>query len=171
MRARYSRGLAAAAVAASVAFGPAIGWAAGSSSWSSSPPAAKAATASSFQRGVEAVKTGDYAFAIWALEQAVAEDSRNADALNMLGYSHRKLGRYSEAMAWYQKALAVDPRHAGALEYQGELFLELGDVAKAERNLALLGSVCAGGCAEYNELQAAIADHRAGRPGRVNKSW
>ncbi len=171
MIARLGRGLAASLLLAGLALAPQVGWSAGGGGWSSSPPASRTQAPSALQRGAAAVKAGDYTIAIQALEQAVAEDARNADALNMLGYSHRKLGRYAEAMAWYQKALAVDPRHRGALEYQGELFLDLGDVARAEQNLARLAGVCAGGCDEYNDLRAAIADHRAGRSSQVDKSW
>jgi tetratricopeptide (TPR) repeat protein len=70
----------------------------------------------------------DYVGAIPLLRKSVAADSRNADAYNLLGFSHRKLGQIDAALAHYGKALTLEPEHRGANEYLGELYLELGDL-------------------------------------------
>jgi len=64
----------------------------------------------------------------------------------------------------YERALWLDPDHRGALEYQGELFLLLGDVDKAEANLAHLEKVCPDDCEEAEELAEAIALWRKEAP-------
>ena len=107
------------------------------------------------------VAEGRYAEAIPLLEQVVAKDAKNADALNDLGYSNRQLGNNDAALTHYQAALALEPRHRGANEYLGELYLTLGDVAKAEERLEVLDGACFFGCEEYTELKNAIAAYKA----------
>lgn len=107
------------------------------------------------------VEEGKYAEAIPLLEQVVAKDAKNADALNDLGYSNRQLGNTDAALSHYQAALALEPRHRGANEYLGELYLTLGDVAKAEERLDVLDAACFFGCEEYTELKNAIAAYKA----------
>ncbi|MEE8166960.1 MAG: tetratricopeptide repeat protein, partial [Myxococcota bacterium] len=78
------------------------------------------------------------------------------DVLNYLGYAHRRLGRFDESLAYYQQALALDPMHRGANEYLGELFVELGEMDRAEERLAVLDRACPFGCAEYEDLKRRI---------------
>ena len=106
-----------------------------------------------------------YEEALATLEDVVARDDGNADAWNLIGYSHRKAGSYGPAMDAYAKALAIDPRHTEAIEYLGELHLALDDLAEAERQLARLGEICRSGCDEYDELEEAIASYRAAKGG------
>ena len=114
-----------------------------------------------YQRGVKAVRAGNYAAALPLLQKVVAKNARNADAWNFIGYSHRKLRRLDQALVAYQKALAIKPDHRGANEYIGELYLETGKLAKAKQRLKVLDSACFFGCEEYDELKAAIAAHEA----------
>ncbi|HMA16129.1 MAG: tetratricopeptide repeat protein [Bacteroidota bacterium] len=107
------------------------------------------------------VEEGKYAEAIPLLEQVVAKDAKHADALNYLGYSNRQLGNNDAALTHYQAALALEPRHRGANEYLGELYLTLGDLARAEERLKVLDDVCFFGCEEYTELKNAIAAYKA----------
>jgi Flp pilus assembly protein TadD len=107
------------------------------------------------------VEEGRYAEAIPLLEQVVAKDAKNADALNYLGYSNRQLGNNDAALAHYEAALALEPRHRGANEYLGELYLTLGDLPKAEERLEVLDGACFFGCEEYTELKNAIAAYKA----------
>ncbi len=79
------------------------------------------------------------------------------DILNYLGYTHRKLNRFDEAKEYYGAALALAPDHLGANEYLGELYLELGEIDKAKRQLAKLERLCAFGCAEREDLARLIA--------------
>lgn len=114
-----------------------------------------------YTRAQQMVDDGKYADAIPLLEKILTGDKENADALNLLGYSNRQLGQNDAALAHYQAALALEPRHRGANEYLGELYLTLGDLAKAEERLDVLDSACFFGCDEYTELKKAIADYKA----------
>jgi protein involved in temperature-dependent protein secretion len=53
-------------------------------------------------------------------------------------------------------ALKLDPNHKGANEYLGELYVDMGDMAKAQAQLAKLQQLCPSGCDEYSELKKAI---------------
>ncbi len=156
-----SQGLAAALVAAGLFLAAgAPAWAMGgggtSTSTSSAPRDADYAAAEG------AVKAGKYADAVPLLQKVVARDAKNADAWNYLGFSNRKLGKFSEALADYEKALAINPDHLGANEYLGELYLETGDMPKAEERLSKLDGLCTFGCEEYRTLKAAIQAKKKG---------
>ncbi len=103
-----------------------------------------------------AVDAGQYGQALKILAKVVKAEPRNADALNLMGYSNRKMKRYGEAARYYEAALKADPKHLGALEYQGELFIETGDFVKAKANRDRLAALC-GTCEEFSELQSALA--------------
>jgi len=88
----------------------------------------------------------------------------DADWNNLMGYSLRKSPApdFAGAEKFYDEALRIDPRHLGALEYSGELYLQTGDVARAEQRLAALDKACFLGCSEYRDLKKAIARYKAG---------
>jgi Flp pilus assembly protein TadD len=112
--------------------------------------------AGDYELGVKAVKAANYEKAIMRLSKVVAAKPGNADAWNWIGFSHRKLKRFDQAMSAYRKALAIDPNHRGANEYQGELYLQIGDLAKAKERLKKLDDICTFGCEEFDDLKAAI---------------
>ena len=116
-----------------------------------------------YTAAIAKINTGDYEAAITLLQSVASKDPDNADAFNYLGYANRKLQRYPVALENYQRALALDPRHRGAHEYVGELFLETGDLAKAEEHLAALDRICFFGCEEYDELKELVEAYRSGR--------
>ena len=128
---------------------------------SDAPKRMPRAASSDYELGVKAVDAKDYPRAIGHMTKVVAIDPKNADALNYLGYSHRKLGQFDESLAAYQKALAVNPNHLGANEYLGELYLQMGDLPKAEERLKKLDDQCFFGCKEYDKLKQAIAEYKA----------
>ena len=99
----------------------------------------------------------DYGAAIASLKGLIDQDVINPDVYNLLGYSLRKSGDRKSALTFYQKALEFDPDHKGALEYLGELYVETGDMDKAQENLARLETLCPEGCEELSDLKAAIA--------------
>ena len=101
------------------------------------------------------VKAGNYDAALPALEAITKDDPKNADAWNMLGFTHRMLGHMEESSQAYLKVLTINPNHLGALEYQGELFLQTGKPDQAKANLAKLQGLC-GDCEEVKDLQKAI---------------
>jgi tetratricopeptide (TPR) repeat protein len=103
------------------------------------------------------IKAKNYASALEDL-QRIGESDRNADVYNLLGFAMRKSGGdKAQAQTYYKKALSMNPSHKRALEYQGELYVELGQVAKAKENLAKLATLCPSGCEERDDLEKAIA--------------
>jgi tetratricopeptide (TPR) repeat protein len=114
---------------------------------------------------VRLINEARYEDAIASLTAAQAAVGPHPDILNYLGFAHRKLGRIDEAKSWYAQALAINPDHRGANEYLGELYVEIGDLARARRQLAVLDRLCAFGCAEREDLARLIdlkaSDRRA----------
>ena len=128
---------------------------------SASSPANKAKADPAYAQAEQMVEDGKYEGAIPVLEGIVAKDKENADAFNLLGYSHRQLGNIDIALGHYETALRLQPRHRGANEYLGELYLKLGDLEKAQERLDVLDNACFFGCKEYTELKNAIAAYKA----------
>src|SRR5262245_26339091 len=62
-----------------------------------------------FRDGVEAIEKKDFRQAVEFFKQAVAENPKDADAVNYLGYTHRKTGDYDNALKYYGQALELDP--------------------------------------------------------------
>ena len=100
----------------------------------------------------------DYKAALTQLK--ALETTNHPDVYNLMGYALRKSGDRQQAMIYYNKALALDPSHKGALEYQGELYIELGQLDKAQENLRKLDKLCRVGCEEEADLKAAIDQAR-----------
>ena len=99
-------------------------------------------------------------------------DTGDADWNNLMGYSLRKAATpdFAGAEKFYNEALRIDPRHRGALEYSGELYLQTGDLARAEQRLAALDKACRFGCSEYSDLKKAIAQYKA-NGGKASSSY
>ena len=114
-----------------------------------------------FQKAEYMIKGEQYAEAIPLLQKVVADNPRDADAWNYLGFAARKLGRKEEALGYYERALKVDPQHKGANEYLGELYLMMNNLPKAEAQLAILKGICGTNCEEVEDLEADIADYKA----------
>jgi predicted Zn-dependent protease len=102
------------------------------------------------------VDTGKYDEALSALQALDARTPNNPDVLNLIGYSLRKTGYTDVALLYYTRALALKPDHLGANEYLGELYLELRQPAKAERQLEILRRACRD-CEEFRDLREKIA--------------
>ena len=145
------------AVLLGMAAGPALAMGSGGDAPKSAP--AKPADPS-FSEGRKAIDAGNWPAAVVALTKAVANDPKNADAFNYLGYAYRKQQQYDQAFANYQKALAIDPEHKGAHEYIGEAYLETNNLAKAEEHLKALDKICLFSCKEYTELKARVAEFK-----------
>lgn len=139
---------------------PALAMGSDNSSSSTGDTAAASSTSGAYIEAQRKVQAADYNGAIPILEGIVKQEPGNADALNYLGYSHRKLGNTTKALEYYLKALANEPEHLGANEYLGELYLEMGALPKAEERLAVLQKVCSG-CMEESELAEKIAAFKA----------
>jgi len=108
----------------------------------------------------ELIEKQQFQQAIKELDTALQDDPDDADLLNLLAYSHRKLEHFDIALDYYQQALKIKPKHRGANEYLGELYLILGQLEKAEERLAILDKACFFGCGEYDQLKQAIQEYR-----------
>jgi Flp pilus assembly protein TadD len=107
------------------------------------------------------IKDGKYDDAVPLLQQAAATDPKNADALNELGFSLRKLGRLSESLEAYQKALDLKPDHIDANEYLGELYLQMKRPDLAQKQLDVLTKLCPSGCEQRSDLQEQLAAYKS----------
>lgn len=99
----------------------------------------------------------DFKGAVTDLSAMVDSGVQNPDVYNLLGFSLRESGDLKTALTYYQKALDFNPDHKGALEYSGELYVKIGDLAKAHANEAHLAKLCPQGCEELADLREAIA--------------
>lgn len=109
-----------------------------------------------YRMAVKAVDAKDYRKAIGLLNDVIDKKPRHPNALNYLGYSHRKSGDYARAVTYYKKALSLDPEHRGANEYLGQAYVELGNLNAAVAQLDALEKICGIDCAEYNSLKISI---------------
>ena len=76
-----------------------------------------------------------------------------ADTLNYLGFTTRKLGDYENGEKYYLLGLEIDPNHVGINEYLGELYVATKRLDLANERLKILESC---DCKEYNELKEVI---------------
>jgi len=77
-----------------------------------------------------------------------------ADTLNYLGFTTRKLGDYENGEKYYLLGLEINPNHVGINEYLGELYVATNRLSLAKERLKVLESC---NCEEYNELKEIIA--------------
>jgi tetratricopeptide (TPR) repeat protein len=113
-----------------------------------------------FAAGKRALVAEDWNAAIESLELAALRDPGNADIQNYIGYAYRRLRQFGPAMQHYQRALVFNRRHRSAHEHLGELYLALGEPAKAEEQLVMLEGICLIPCTEYDDLKTAIATYK-----------
>ena len=76
-----------------------------------------------------------------------------ADTLNYLGFTTRKLGDYKKGEEFYLEGLKIDPNHKGINEYLGELYVVTNRLDLAKERLEVL-KAC--NCEEFKELNNAI---------------
>lgn len=113
-----------------------------------------------YAAAVGLVNQARFVDALAALDTAEAAIGPHPDILNYRGFASRKLGRFDAAIGYYSEALALNPNHRGANEYLGELYLQLGRIDDARRQLAKLDGLCPYGCAEREELARWIVASR-----------
>jgi len=77
-----------------------------------------------------------------------------ADTLNYLGFTTRKLGDYENGEKYYLLGLKIEPNHVGINEYLGELYVATNRIDLAKERLKILESC---NCEEYTELKEIIA--------------
>ena len=94
-----------------------------------------------------------YAKAQKLLLKSNKEKPLQADTLNYLGFTTRKLGDYENGEKYYLLGLEIDPNHKGINEYLGELYVVTNRMDLAKERLKVL-ETC--NCKEYNELKEII---------------
>ena len=94
-----------------------------------------------------------YEKALKLLTKSNIEKPNNADTLNYLGFTTRKLGDFSNGEKYYLLGLAIEPKHRGINEYLGELYVATNRIDLAKERLDVL-KAC--NCEEYNELKEVI---------------
>ena len=81
------------------------------------------------------------------------EKPLQADTLNYLGFTTRKLGDYKKGEEFYLEGLKIDPNHKGINEYLGELYVVTNRIDLAKERLEIL-KAC--DCEEFKELKEII---------------
>ena len=81
------------------------------------------------------------------------EKPLQADILNYLGFTTRKLGDYKKGEEFYLLGLEVNPNHKGINEYLGELYVVTNRIQLAKERLEVLRAC---GCKEFKELKEII---------------
>jgi Flp pilus assembly protein TadD len=109
---------------------------------------------------VERIRAEDYVTAIALLEKAAERLPGSAEVFNYLGYTYRKVGREAAALAAYQRALFLAPNERSTRAELGTLYLERGEIGRAEEQLAEIDRLCFFSCREYRTLKARIDDFK-----------
>ena len=88
------------------------------------------------------------------------KNPNNADTLNYLGFTTRKLGDFSNGEKYYLQGLAIEPKHIGINEYLGELYVATNRIDLAKERLEVLKDC---NCKEFNELKDVIEGNKASK--------
>ena len=95
-----------------------------------------------------------YEKALKLLLKSNKKKPNNADVLNYLGFTTRKLGDFETGEKYYLQGLAIEPNHIGINEYLGELYVATNRIDLANERLKILESC---NCKEYDSLKQIIA--------------
>ena len=88
------------------------------------------------------------------------KNPNNADTLNYLGFTTRKLGDFSNGEKYYLQGLAIEPNHKGINEYLGELYVATNRIDLAKERLEVLKDC---NCKEFNELKDVIEGNKTSK--------
>ena len=94
-----------------------------------------------------------YAKAQKLLLKSNKEKPLQADTLNYLGFTTRKIGDYKKGEEYYLLGLQIEPDHKGINEYLGELYVVTNRIQLAKERLDVL-KACE--CEEFKQLKAII---------------
>jgi len=112
------------------------------------------------KKGKEIKANVNYEKALKLLIKSNKEKPNEADTLNYLGFTSRKLGDYETAEKFYLQGLTLKPNHKGINEYLGELY-----VVTKRHNLAVerLEVLRGCNCEEYEDLKLIIAGEKVSK--------
>ena len=112
------------------------------------------------KKGKKDKAKSNYEKAFKLLIKSNKKNPNNADTLNYLGFTSRKLGDFENGEKYYLEGLALEPNHIGINEYLGELY-----VATNRHNLAVerLEVLKGCNCEEYNDLKKIIAGEKVSK--------
>ena len=88
------------------------------------------------------------------------KNPNNADTLNYLGFTTRKIGDFSNGEKYYLQGLAIEPKHIGINEYLGELYVATNRIDLAKERLEVLKDC---NCKEFNELKDVIEGNKTSK--------
>ena len=94
-----------------------------------------------------------YAKAQKLLLKSNSKKPNQADTLNYLGFTTRKLGDYENGEKYYLQGLEIEPNHVGINEYLGELYVATNRLNLAKERLKILENC---NCKEYVQLKEVI---------------
>ena len=137
------------------------------SSFSAGSDSTSSKVKSSYDKAVESIKFAKkyeskgklekakkrYAKAQKLLLKSNSKKPNQADTLNYLGFTTRKLGDYENGEKYYLQGLEIEPNHVGINEYLGELYVATNRLNLAKERLKILENC---NCKEYTQLKEVI---------------
>jgi len=108
------------------------------------------------QQGWKLAYAGKYDTAISLFN--LVKNKNDPEALNGLGFSHRKQGKLNDGIAYYTRALTINPDYLLAREYLGEGYVAAGRIDLAKMQLSQIEKRCGTSCKEYTTLAKVIND-------------
>jgi len=112
------------------------------------------------EKGKKDKAQSNYKKAFKLLLKSNDKEPNQADTLNYLGFTSRKLGDYENGENYYLQGLAINPKHKGINEYLGELYVATNRHDLAVERLEVLKGC---NCEEYDQLKAIIAGEKVSK--------
>ena len=109
------------------------------------------------EKGKKDKAQSKYEKAFKLLVKSNKKNPNEADTLNYLGFTSRKLGDFENGEKYYLQGLAIDPQHKGINEYLGELYVATNRIDLANERLQVLKGC---NCEEYEQLKAVISGEK-----------
>tara|TARA_B100000902_G_scaffold352629_1_gene363489 strand:+ start:28 stop:507 length:480 start_codon:yes stop_codon:yes gene_type:complete len=112
------------------------------------------------EKGKKDKAQSKYEKAFKLLIKSNKKNPNEADTLNYLGFTSRKLGDFENGEKYYLQGLAIDPKHKGINEYLGELYVATNRLDLANERLEVLKGC---NCEEYEQLKAVISGEKTSK--------
>jgi len=112
------------------------------------------------EKGKKDKAQSKYEKAFKLLVKSNKKNPNEADTLNYLGFTSRKLGDFENGEKYYLQGLAIDPQHKGINEYLGELYVATNRMDLANERLQVLKGC---NCEEYEQLKAVISGEKTSK--------